>query len=125
MRKDVTAAAGERIAEGGAATSVHNIGGHHREMQVRRHFEKHLELINLRTVLGRSDVEFDKAVDRLLTGLLADAEMSRLATGWTDAAGLKTHAIEPAVFRARLSKPVGRQALAGLGRGTGDNAAGA
>ena len=32
VREDITTAAGERIAEGGAATSVHNIGGHDSEM---------------------------------------------------------------------------------------------
>ena len=123
MRENVAAPAGERIAEGSAAPSVHDIGGHHGEMQVGRHLEKHLELINLRTVLRRRDVKFDQSLHSLLTGLLADAEVGRLAAGRADAAGLKRELVETAVLRPRLAKPVGLKARAGLDRETGDNAA--
>ena len=58
-------------------------------MQLGWHLEKHLELINLRTVLGCRDVKFNESLNSLLTGLFADAEVSRLAAGRADAAGLK------------------------------------
>ena len=106
VREDVTAPTGERIAEGGAAPSVHNIGGHHGEMQSRWHLEKHLKLIHLRTVFRCRNVKFNESVNRLLTGRPSDAQVGRLAAGWTDTTSLQAKLIKPAVLWPRPSKPV-------------------
>ena len=58
VREDVITAA-ERTAEGRSLPPVHHICGHHAEIQRRGHFEEHLELIHLRLVLRRRDVELD------------------------------------------------------------------
>ena len=55
--------------------------GQFSEMQVGWHLKKHFEFIDLRTILRRRDVEFDEALDSLLTGLLADADRERNRIG--------------------------------------------
>ena len=64
-------------------------------------------LINLRFVLRGRDVKVDQTRNRLLTRLHADAKMGRLAIRRADAAGLETHAIQPALLRSGLTKPPG------------------
>ena len=110
VREEMTAAA-QRIAEGGASSSIDHIRRHDAEVERHGHLEKHLELIHLRTVLGSREVKLNEAIDGLLAGPLPDAQMRRLAAERTNPAGLETHAIKPAVLRPRLSKPVGRERL--------------
>ena len=98
----------ERVAEGRAPSPVDHVRGDHGKVQSRVGISKNTSnLIDLRTVLGCRDVEFDQALHGLLTSTLADAQVGRLATGRTDAAGLEAKFVEPAVFRARLAEPIG------------------
>ena len=107
MREEISVSAGERVAKGRAPSPVDHVRGDHGKVQPRWHFQNHLHLIDLRTVFGCRDVEFNQALHGLLTGTLADAQVGRLAAGRTDAAGLQAKFVEPAVFRARLAKPIG------------------
>ena len=72
-------------------------------MQIHRHFEKHLEFINLRTVFRSGDVEFDNAFHVCTTGSFADAEVGGLTTFRTDSAGLKAKSVETTVLRTQYS----------------------
>ena len=105
VRKNIRPA-GERIAKGCAASSVHNIGGNNAEMQRRRHLKKHLELINLRTILRRGDVKFDEAFYGLLAGLPTDAQVCWLAARRTYSTGLYAKLVQPAVLWTGFTKPV-------------------
>src|SRR4051794_26912433 len=105
MRENIPAPAGERVAEGRAAPSVHNIGGHHAEVQTSWHLQEHLELIDHGTVLRCGDVKFDKPSDSLLTSCLADAQVCRLAAEWANSAGLDAELVEPALFRTGFPEP--------------------
>ena len=96
----------ERSSEGPAAPAVDPVGGNHREMEVGRHFQKDLELINLRLVFRCREVEFDEAVHGFLAGSFADTQVSRLTSGRADSAGLEAHFVESAVLWPRLPKPV-------------------
>ena len=72
-------------------------------MELCRHLKKDFELVDLRAVLGRRDIEFDQPIYGLFTGLFANAEVSRLAAGRADAAGLKAELVETAMLRASPS----------------------
>ncbi len=58
-------------------------------------------------VLWCRDVKFDDALDGLLTGLCANAQVGRLAARGPDSACLDAKFVEPAMFWPGLSKPVG------------------
>ena len=103
------AGAAEDVAEGRAGPAVDDIGGHHAEVQLRRHVEIDIELVHFGAVLGRVDVEFDEAGDGLFAGRLTDAEVRRLAADGADAAGFQAETIEAAVFRSELAEPLGGQ----------------
>ena len=78
-------------------------------MQCFRHLKEHFKLINLRAVLRSCDVKFDEPIDGILAGLFADAQVGRLATGRTNAAGLKAEFVETTVLRPGPSQPVIRE----------------
>ena len=88
MREDVGIAAGDGVAKGRAAAAVDHVRGHHGEMQLRGHLQKHLEFIHLRLVFGCCDVQFEQTVHGLFAGAFANAQVRRLTTGRADAAGL-------------------------------------
>ena len=103
MRKDVGIAAGDGVAKGCAAAAVDHVRGHHGEMQLRGHLQKHLEFIHLRLVFRRGDVQFEQTVHGLFAGAFANAQVRRLTTGRADAAGLQSKFVKTAVFRSGLS----------------------
>ena len=109
VRENVGGSVGKAVAEGGSGSPIDAVGGHDGPVQRRRHVEIHLELIDLRAVLGGGDIELDESSHGFLAGGFADAQVGRLAAEWADAAGLDAQAIEPAVFRAGFSEPLGRQ----------------
>ena len=108
VREEVGPAA-EYIAEGGTGPTVNPLGGDHAEVQRCGHIEVHVELVDLRAILGRIDVEFDEAGHGLFAGGLADAQVSWLAAGRTNAAGLEAQAIESALLGADLTEPLRRK----------------
>ena len=110
VREHVTTAA-ERIAESRALSPVHHIRGHHAKIQRGGHLKKHLKFIHLRLILRRGDVELDEPVHRFLARALADAQMSRLTTNRTNAAGLDAKLVEPAMLRPSLPEPVRRECV--------------
>ena len=109
MRKDVGIAAGDGVAKGCAAAAVDHVRGHHGEMQLRWHLQKHLEFIHLRLVFRRCDVQFEQTGHGLLAGAFANAQVRRLTTGRADAAGLQSKFVETAMFRSGLSQPIAGQ----------------
>ena len=109
MREDVGIAAGDGIAKGCAAAAVDHVCGHHGEMQLRGHLQKHFKFIHLRLVFGCRDVQFKQAVHGLFAGAFANAQVRRLTTGRADAAGLQSKFVKPAVFGACIAQPIGGQ----------------
>ena len=108
MREEVGPAA-EYVAEGGTGPTVNALGSDHAEVQRRGHVEVYVELVDLRAVLGRVDVEFDEAGHGFFAGRLADAQVSWLAAGRTNPAGLEAQAIESALLGADLTEPLRRK----------------
>ena len=90
MCKYIAIPGGKRVAEGGTLSTVDHIGGNYRKLQSNRHLEEQFELIDLGTVLGCRDIEFDEAIYGILTGLFADAQVGRLAAGRAGTTGLET-----------------------------------
>ena len=107
MRKNITVPTAERTAERCTFSSVHHIRSHHAKVQRNRHLKKYLELINLWLVLRSSQVKLDHAIDSLFTSSLANAKVGWLTTKRANPTCLDAHFVEPALFWATLSKPVG------------------
>ena len=108
VREEVGPAA-EHVAEGGSGAAVDDVGSHDAEVQRRRHVQVDVELVDLGAVFWRVDVELDEAGHGLFAGRLADAQVSGLAAGRADAAGLEAQAIEAALFGPDLAEPLGRE----------------
>ena len=107
--REHVAGARQRVAEGRALSPVHHIRRHHAEIERRWHLKKQLELINLRTVLWSREIKLDESCHRLLSGPLANAQVGRLTSGRTNAAGLDPHFVETTVLRPCLAQPVRRE----------------
>ena len=109
MCEDITFLACERIAECCPLPTVHAVGGHNAKVQRSRHLQEHLELVDLRLILGSCDIKIEDAIDGFFSGGLTNAQVSRLSARGTNSAGLDTNFIQTAVFRACLSEPMGSQ----------------
>ena len=91
VRKEVSILACQCVAKRGSLPSIHFIGGYHAEVQGGRHFQKHFEFIDLRTVFRSCKVEIEEALDGLFAGLFPDAQVGGLAPQGTNTARLQTH----------------------------------
>ena len=108
VREDVTAAV-EGVAESRTRSPIHDVRRDHAELKARGHLQKHFELVNLWLVFWGREVKLDETTHGLLTGSLADAQVSDLATERANAACLDSHFVKPAVFGADLAEPVWRE----------------